>query len=508
MKNLKLNFLQKIYLELFFILVSVFLTANISNSQWVQQTLPPDGGIILGIDFTDPGHGVIGGWTYESQPTARGYYTTNGGVNWLSSSVPDSVRAITDIQFISKETGYATGAYNFPTAGAANTSWSDHHSINGIQNKMMGMNEGINYDAILLKTTDAGMSWFTYGNPPDNYSYVYQIILIDDQRALISGADQFGIFFLPRLSKTSDGGVTWIQLNIPMQYGDFTEMIYRDDIIYAVGYLQDSTGIRGVILRSTDFGISWSKTLFDEINNFQDIKFINEHTGYVCGTDQMTGSVLYSGIYKTTNGGMNWNRLNIVFDSTFISGLCVKENSGNVMFYGNKVEFDSIAGLFWHKELKTGASWNYGNNWTVKTIRQSGTVANSQYLDSLNVFLTGAELNQSSFDPIVLHSTNGGFTSINPTTLSNPEEYTLYQNYPNPFNPVTVIRYDVKGQTSNVKLMVYNSLGKELATLVNEKQNAGSYEVKFDGSGLSSGVYFYRLEAGDFSEVKKMVLVK
>ncbi|MBK8553736.1 MAG: T9SS type A sorting domain-containing protein [Ignavibacteria bacterium] len=79
------------------------------------------------------------------------------------------------------------------------------------------------------------------------------------------------------------------------------------------------------------------------------------------------------------------------------------------------------------------------------------------------------------------------------------EKFSLSQNYPNPFNPVTVISYsipsDVRGQASDVKLVVYNNLGKEIITLVNEKQNAGSYAVDFNGEGLPSGVYFYKLEA-------------
>ncbi|HRB01151.1 MAG TPA: T9SS type A sorting domain-containing protein, partial [Ignavibacteria bacterium] len=67
---------------------------------------------------------------------------------------------------------------------------------------------------------------------------------------------------------------------------------------------------------------------------------------------------------------------------------------------------------------------------------------------------------------------------------------------------------DVRGQTSDVKLIVYNNLGKEIMTLVNEKQNAGSYAVDFNGDGLPSGVYFYRLEAGEFEETKRMILLK
>ncbi len=92
-------------------------------------------------------------------------------------------------------------------------------------------------------------------------------------------------------------------------------------------------------------------------------------------------------------------------------------------------------------------------------------------------------------------------------TAGIPTSFMLHQNYPNPFNPMTTITYDIPVR-ANVKLVVYNILGQEVATLVNEVQEPGRYNVKFDASGLPSGVYFYKLEAGKYVDVKKMVLVK
>jgi hypothetical protein len=83
----------------------------------------------------------------------------------------------------------------------------------------------------------------------------------------------------------------------------------------------------------------------------------------------------------------------------------------------------------------------------------------------------------------------------------------LYQNYPNPFNPTTVISYQLP-VVSNVRLGVYDLLGREVSVLVNEKKNAGVHEVKFDASGLSSGVYFYRLTAGTFVQARKLLLLR
>lgn len=97
--------------------------------------------------------------------------------------------------------------------------------------------------------------------------------------------------------------------------------------------------------------------------------------------------------------------------------------------------------------------------------------------------------------------------SKNITAENLPGEYGLYQNYPNPFNPMTTIRYDLP-KDSKVRLVIYDITGREVKTLVNKEQKAGKYEVKFNGSSLASGVYVYRLQAGEYFKVQKMSLIK
>jgi len=88
-----------------------------------------------------------------------------------------------------------------------------------------------------------------------------------------------------------------------------------------------------------------------------------------------------------------------------------------------------------------------------------------------------------------------------------PYTFTLFANYPNPFNPTTTIKFSVPG-THFVTLQVFDMLGREIETLVNEEKSVGNYELKFDGSNLTSGIYFYRLQAGNFVETKKLILLK
>ncbi len=99
-------------------------------------------------------------------------------------------------------------------------------------------------------------------------------------------------------------------------------------------------------------------------------------------------------------------------------------------------------------------------------------------------------------------------TGVTPPTASAvPTAYVLYQNFPNPFNPTTVIRFDVAA-SSEVSLVVVDLLGQEVGRLVSERKEPGSYGIQFDASRLSSGVYFYRMQAGDFVQTRKLVILR
>jgi hypothetical protein len=141
---------------------------------------------------------------------------------------------------------------------------------------------------------------------------------------------------------------------------------------------------------------------------------------------------------------------------------------------------------------------------------------NGDSVTTLNEGLTDLHIHTFAMDSIgnVYVGTNKGIwrrplsqiVSVSQPT-EFPKAFRLEQNYPNPFNPSTTIKYDLP-KLSDVRLSVYDVLGREVSVLVNEKRDAGVHEVTLDGSGLASGVYLYRLQAGDIVSTKKMLVLK
>ena len=155
-----------------------------------------------------------------------------------------------------------------------------------------------------------------------------------------------------------------------------------------------------------------------------------------------------------------------------------------------------------------------GTNWTVYDTSNSGLPTDG--VECLAIDESGNKWIGTVNGLAVFNE--GGIVSVEEKTKESnriPTNYLLNQNYPNPFNPVTIIEYsipsEVRGQRSegtNVTLKIYDILGREIATLVNEKQTHGNYEVSWDASNNPSGIYFYRLTSGDFTESRKMMLLK
>lgn len=210
-------------------------------------------------------------------------------------------------------------------------------------------------------------------------------------------------------------------------------------------------------------------------NNY--LRFNYSHAYYLSGTTLAPDSCI---IETSTNNGTTWTRLiGMGASQTLSSGV----NSTPIMStLASQSSFTPSLATQWATKVY---SMPVGTN-KVRFVAKSG-FGNNLYLDNI---------------------TSGPVTGIGATNLNLvPEVYSLSQNYPNPFNPSTSINFAIP-KSGNVTLKIFDVLGKEVATLLNEVKTAGTYKVDFNASNFTSGVYFYRLESGDFADIKRMVLVK
>ena len=159
----------------------------------------------------------------------------------------------------------------------------------------------------------------------------------------------------------------------------------------------------------------------------------------------------------------------------------------------------------------TTISWGgdlslYADEWIIKPQNGADFPETNMLTKSFVTFPKGP----SSRSAFIIKTGAKIILSINEIKNIIPGQFSLEQNYPNPFNPVTIISYSVPDGaiSSQVKLMVYDVLGREVATLVNKEMKAGMYEIQFNGSNLPSGIYFYSIIANNFSKVKKMLMIK
>jgi len=505
----------KTFIKFFLILISVYiLNSNSLSGQWIQQTLPSGDGLILSIDFLNAQKGIAGGWRYDPSGNyikGKSFYTADGGECWLPSSVPDSIRAITNVKYISENTAYAVGAYNMSGAEGKILNLQSIFRSGINHRSAIGVSESPDYSAVLLKTTNSGASWFAFGNVPDEYNYLYQLELIDQQDLLMIGTRQSGNSFSGKLGTSSDGGNNWNNVNIPVNEGDLNCLQYINGKIFVAGYEENYYfGLRGILLRSGDNGTTWTKTFYTEDDGFNDLKFADNFTGYACSYYTENSGINNSRIYKTTDGGIVWNPLNIDLDSVIIHKIGVCRNTGVVTIFGNR--YAEIQGITEFDECIILNSTDYGENWNSQGSQINGNVIFREmfFLNSDNVYIAGffpgSFSSAGGVDPQVYHTTNGGNAITQNPSNSVPNDFELFQNYPNPFNPVTQIKFSLS-RDEFISLKIYSSTGKEIRALLEGRQDAGSHTITFDAADIPSGIYFYTLTANNYSRTLKMILV-
>ncbi len=386
------------------------------------------------------------------------------------------------------------------------------------------------HNGTIIKSTDQGNTWTVLQTNTNNI--IMNHSAVNNQLVFALTWELDNPPYGTKIIKTTNGGISWQSSSFPIEY----------EYLQSVHFFNKDTGIvaGSRTYLTTNGGLNWFQVQRDSdlVANlpFLDIKMFNKNYGFACG-----GFIDVAGvIWKTTNGGLNWKTNGIspdeIFDLVILDSLNILALSGDPEFIYN---------LAYVKSTDGGETWNYtelpmyavslgidakdmnniwsaagykfiystdgGNNWQVKPTPDSASVYDLIFINSQKGFACGEH-------GVLLKYVEDGSNVKNEDIVGN--DFILYQNYPNPFNASTSIRYSIPtlqpstlfssqiNSNQNVTLKVYDILGREVTTLVNENKSSGIYEIEFNGSELISGVYFYKLTVGNFSQTKKMFLIR
>lgn len=530
---------------------------GICAGEWGKILYTANGGLSWSI-FNDPYVSFFYYSKYIDQQTAiiggagiNLYRTSNSGLNWNVSYI--NAPNISSVNFNQSGRGFAFGS-------PADIFTTFNNGLNWVRMNPNGLNSFVNGASIMpngtiwvaadssmiLNSTNNGNEWNEIVRNYITYENLNSVKFINNFTGFSCGNN--GV-----LIKSTNGGINW-------NHTGFNETAVLKDIEFTGGNTGYVCGwnflAMGLIYKTTDLGLSW-------INQFRDsaqlntINFINSQTGWAGGKN---GKFL-----KTNNGGTNW--VTTVFQDTAINKIlflnintgfiCSRKifkttNSGStwyqvsnmpathIQFTGNTVFAISRSNNvnFFNKSTDMGETWssmslgngtnpsfyfanaetgwlsngsyirrtsNGGANWINQPYNEQGTaILNMHFTDTEHGWVVGNY-------GFIMRTVSGGI-GITQVSSQIPEKVFLLQNYPNPFNPVTKIKFDIPASvvTSHrvVSLRVYDILGKEMALLVNEELKPGTYEIEWDASNFPSGVYFYSLVANNFTQTKKMVVLK
>jgi photosystem II stability/assembly factor-like uncharacterized protein len=514
----------------------LYLSTN-GGSSWKKIFSDPSG---MGIrDLVIDSKGKI----FVSVPEQNGllsysriYYSLDNGVSWIKSGYQNQfiIFASDGNQiFASEGKGIIISKDNGNTWKLSNTGFPNSTGINTMAfthdgTLMVGAKQISPYIS-----KDKGSSWnaIKFGWYYDPYDVIGIAANENGMMMMCAGANGG-----EGSAYSTDFGVTWNTIHFSSSIPNSCTILPNNNFFVTVS---SSTGYSGPVLKKT------------EGNMFESVTNVAQNESYTCitGTEDNYLFTIYNAysrdgrsqsnsIRKSIDNGANWTTVYGGWGSTPIKKVVSLCNCGKGL-------------LFAGTDFGVLRSTDYGENWILidstkihfnmmNFVRgKSGEIYTGnasglfKSLDNGNTWqLVDSVLNVTSlvFDKdgylFIGTKDKGVFTNApyqelpeNPAgTISTPPEvpdaFSLFQNYPNPFNPSTTITYSIPNVETlhatslRVMLKIYDVLGREVATLVNESKSPGNYEVKFDGSRLSSGVYFYKLAAGNFMETKKMLLLK
>ncbi len=381
------------------------------------------------------------------------------------------------VKFINRYTGWTCG-YNGRMIKTTNggVNWIIQNT--GITGKSLRslniVSPNILYSAglfeTLIKTTDGGNNWIILKNGQiGNSGSYWGSFFINENTGWICGTGQ-------KILKTTNGGLNFDSAYVPTGY--LYDLYFRNSLEGLV------CGESAAMYKTTNGGISWNFITVPtggDLADFDNFSFINTNTGFIVGSGNRK-------LYKTTNFGINWDS----------AGRADSYEFAYTVFFAN--EYTGWIGGSSGFMRKTT---NGGYNWYPENITQfgNGFFGGIYFYNDTIGWAVGAP------GKILYTESGGQILQVINNKEQIIENFILYQNFPNPFNPVTSIKYDIPKDVF-VSVKIYDLLGREIKTLVNEFKNAGSYLVSFNGTEFASGIYFYRIQAGDFVQVKKMALIK
>jgi len=469
----------------------------------------------------------------DSRPRGAIYRTTDNGDSWTKLFTDDyhpftslAINRNGDV-FVA---AWGKGIYRSTDDGE---SWKVTNSglADAIITDLALRNTGIAGDELfaslwlegVYRSTDGGNSWIE-ANTRLTDRTVYSLC-VGRNGFIFAGTGTEGIF------RSTDGGNTWDNAHVD---GGYAVSLYTNDSgwVFAGMWLCYSEHCFGYgIYRSTDNGDTWR-----EIAELGDVTcFATDDSGYLLAGNER-GNIV-GGIFRSRDGGFNWQQIGLQKKSVYAIAVGKSGPAKGFIFAG-------IEGGIW-RSTDNGKTWTeldtaLRNN-TVKAllINSSGGIfagGDMGVLRSTDNGETWFQINDglppsTGVNEFILDSggyifaatDHGVYRSAQPiTSVGSPRKeipltFSLHQNYPNPLsargassyggNPSTTIMFDLPQRTS-VKLVVYDVLGREVKTLIDEEKAPGSYEVKFSAAELPSGIYFYKLTAGQFSAVRKMIVMR
>jgi photosystem II stability/assembly factor-like uncharacterized protein len=440
------------------------------------------------------------------------------GFNWtLKFSAPGKV--FKDISFADNQVGYIVtelGAVYKSTNGGDNWTlimnlgfpyyWYGVDALSPDTVVIAGFNnQGDIHSGVLRWSFDGGATWtndIILHIPPPGVGWLTKVHFFDPNRGIVSAEFSGGMHY------TANGGrdsSSWTYVQVNSDLGWFAGNIdaTSDGNVF-------TTGIH--FAHSSDYGINWTSGPSADYVFDGGVDFLDNILTGLTGGGQISAPV--SGwTHKTIDGGQSWSQRLYTFPYPIRSVKCINDTTafafgGNLYDEAGGIYSTTDAGLNWNLDVSTGAEMFSFDSMPISS-------------DSIDIWCVGSTGGSTGFVGKL-------YKARIPDNIIVPVEeewqifnsYQLEQNFPNPFNPSTKIRYTIPSviasgtkQSQLVTLKVYDVLGSEVASLVNEEKPAGSYEAEFtvgqdSRPDIASGVYFYRLQAGSFVETKKMLLLK